>query len=324
MRNLRFLGRSCLLALALGLAPAHSLGAPAEVHHIGALVPPSPPIQDGLRQGLNALGYEEGRNLSIEWRVADGNTDNARTFAEELARKNLDLIVTAGSDLSRHAVNATKQTPIVFMVGDPIGTGLVENLGRPGGNATGISVLTTDLAAKRVELLHKLAPRAKRILQFTNPSNPASLPARNEIRQACERLGIAVTVVAVRNADELTRALSKLSRKQHDAVYVAADPFLLRERAKVRDAIYKARIPAIFPWREYHEGLALISYGPSMKETMSRVAVYVDKILRGANPAELPIDQISKYELVINMRVARDLGIEVPQELLLRADEVIR
>jgi putative ABC transport system substrate-binding protein len=314
-----------VISVSSTLLLVNSLAAePPAVPHIGVLVPDSAPMEMGLRQGLSELGYVEGKNILIDWRIADGNTDQARQFAGELARSNVALIVTAGSNLARDAVDATKKIPVVFMAGDPVGTGLVENLAHPGGNATGISVVTTDLTAKRVELLRQVAPRLRRIAHFTNPLNPASAPAREEVRRACERLGVAADSIYVRNPGELDDALAKLSSKLHDAVYIPADPFFLRERAKISAAIHKAGLPAIFPWREYHEGLALMSYGPSIKESMRRLASYVDRIIKGGKPYDIPVEEISRYELIINLRVARELGIKVPQDLLLCADEVIR
>jgi putative ABC transport system substrate-binding protein len=291
---------------------------------IGALVPPvliSP--EEGLRQGLRELGYIEGRNLTIERRIA-GTNDALQSGVADLARSRVDLIVAFGTPAARAALSATSTIPVVFLSGDPVGTGLAASLARPGANVTGVSSLSTELMSKRLELLQQIAPRIRRVILLGNPSNPLNPGVLEEAQKAARTLRIHMIALDARNADELDAALRGIQRGAADAFVVSSDYLFLANRAKIAEAVIKAKLPAIFPWRDYHDAGVLMSYGANLKEIGRRAAIYVDKILKGAKPEELPIEQMSQYELVIDLRVARAMGLKVPRELLLRADEVIR
>jgi putative ABC transport system substrate-binding protein len=221
-------------------------------------------------------------------------------------------------------LEASTTVPIVFGSGDPVATGLAASLARPGGNATGVSVLSTELYPKRLEYLHWLAPRARRIAFLMNSSNPIAVTQLEATQKAAPSLGVQLVKLDARNERELRSVLHALERGAADGAIVTNDLVYRSTASQVAQVLRKARLPAIFPYRQYLEEGGLMSYGPDPKEVGRKLAVYVDKILKGAKPADLPIEQLSKYELVIDLRVARELKLNVPQDLLLRADEVIR
>jgi len=281
--------------------------------------------EQGFKQGLRELGYIEGKNIQIEWRRHLENAQELQPAADELVRSKVDILVTCGSPAARAALAATKTTPVVFTTGDPVSSGFVASLANPGANATGVSILGPELAAKRLDLLRQLSPRVQRVALISNIANPGSAPALKNLQAAAKTLQIKVESYNARNALELDSALRAIRWKSIDGVMVGADAGLvLSQGAKIAQAIRKARLPAVFPWRQFHEYGVVMSYGPDSRELMRRGAQYVDKILKGANPADLPVEQVSKVDLVIDLRVAHELGITVPPELLYRADEVIR
>lgn len=311
-------------ALAMSLLPgAHADPVPSVVR-IGTLTPlvtTSP--EEGLREGLAELGYVEGRNLIIERRHAE-STDGLQSAAADLVRSKVNLIVAFTTQAARAALSATSTIPVVFLSGDPVGTGLAASLAHPGANASGVSTLSTELMPKRLELLRQVAPQVRRVILLGNPSSPLQAGVLKEAHKAGEALRMQVVAVDARNAAELDEALRRLQHRAHDGFMVSSDLLFLSNKAKVAAAVARAKLPGIFPWRDYHDVGVLMSYGASTREMGRRAAAYVDKILNGAKPAELPVEQSSKYELVIDLRVARELGLKVPQELLFRADEVIR
>jgi putative ABC transport system substrate-binding protein len=313
-----------VVALAIILPPvAHADPVPTEVR-IGALTPlvmTSP--EEGLRQGLAELGYVEGRNLIVERRRAE-SSDGLRSAAEDLVRAKVNLIVAFGTQAARAALSATATIPVVYISGDPVGTGLAESLAHPGRNSTGVSTLSTELIPKRLELLQQAAPRVRRIILLGNPDSQLQAGVLKEARKAAEALRMQIVEVDARNAAELDAVLRGLQHRASDGFMVSSDVFFLANRAKVAAAVARAKLPGMFPGRDYHDAGVLMSYGTSTKEMGRQAAAYVDKILKGARPADLPIEQSSKYALVIDLRVARQLGLKVPQELLFRADEVIR
>jgi putative ABC transport system substrate-binding protein len=280
-------------------------------------------IEQGLRDGLRELGYIEGKNIAIERRYAI-TAEQLRSAATELMNTKPDVIVVSGSLVTRIALEATRTIPVVFLAGDPVATGLAASLAKPGGNATGLSLIFTDLTAKRLEYLRVVAPKARRIGCLTNSSNPVGALQFEEAEKAGRALGVEMLKWDARNAAELDTILHALPRSGADAVLVAGDGFIYLNKAKIAAAMLKAKLPAMFPSKEYQDDGVLMSYGASLKVAAHKMAGYVDKILKGAKPADLPIEQISNYELVIDLRAARALGLNVPQELLLRADEVIR
>jgi len=313
-----------VIELAISLLPiAHADPVPLQVR-IGvltSLVTISP--EEGLRQGLAEFGYVEGRNLIIERRRAE-SSDGWRSAAEDLVKSKVNLIVTFSTPAAHAALSATATIPVVFISGDPVGTGLAESLAHPGANATGVSTLSTELIPKRLELLQQTAPRVRRVVLLGNPDSQLQAGVFKEARKAAEALRMQIVAVDARNAAELDVALRGLQHRASDGFMVTSDVLFLSNRAKVAAAVARARLPGMFPWRDYHDAGVLMSYGASTKEMGRQAAAYVDKILKGAKPADLPIAQSTKYDLVIDLRVAHQLGLKVPQELLFRADEVIR
>jgi putative ABC transport system substrate-binding protein len=298
---------------------------PAGIPRVGVLNPQDAPpsMEDGLRQGLRDLGYVEGENIVIDWRRSARTPQQMRQQASELEKSDVALIVTMGTPATRAALDATGK-PVVFMVGDPVATGFAGSLAKPGGNATGVSVLSTELNQKRLELLRELAPRARRIAYLTTPSNPLAAHDLAEMRKAARTLHLQLLPLNAQNADEVDAALKELRHGKADALVVTADLGLVAYKAEIARAVREARIPAMFPFKEYHDVGVLISYAPNYQGAMRRAAHYVDRILRGGKPAELPIEQTSQYEMIIDLRVAREMHIDVPEALLLRAHEVIR
>jgi putative ABC transport system substrate-binding protein len=281
-------------------------------------------VEDGLREGLRELHYIEDKDIIVEWRRVLGTAEELRFAAAELARAKIDLIVSVGSLHTRAALEATA-LPVVFtFVGDPVGTGFAASLANPGGHGTGVATLSAALGAKRLELLHQVVPRAKRIVYLMNSSSPIHAPQFAEAQKAAEMLGVKLVPLDARNAGELDAALRAISTSGGDAVLVAGDLLFLVHKAKVAEAVRKAKLPATVPSKESYDNGVLMSYGPNVRDVARRSAAYIDKILRGAKPSDLPIEQISQFELMIDLRVARALKLEVPEPLLLRADEVIR
>ena len=322
------------LAAPRGLAVAAFIGttlmcasvhADSPVPRIGVLLPQmaDAPLGDGLREGLRDLGYIEGKTIILESRPPGSTPEALRSIAADLARSKVDLLVVFSTPAARAALDATT-LPVVFLAGDPVAAGLAASLARPGGKATGVSLVTSELTAKRLELLRLSAPRARRFLILTNSANPTTALQLAGAQEGARALGVQLMTLDARNATELDTALAQISHSGAGGVVVSAELLFLVNRAKIARALRETKLPAIFPATEYHDAGVLLSYGPSLKQAMRRVAVYVDKILRGARPADLPIEQVSKVELVIDLRVAHAQGLEIPQGLLLRADEVIR
>jgi len=296
------------------------------IPHIGALVLPqsSGAFETGLREGLQQLGYIEGKSIIIDWRRARFQENDAQRLAIELARSKLDVIVVYGTPAARAALQVNRTTPIVFGSGDPVGSGLVPNLTHPGGNATGISAVMTESTGKRLELLREIAPRARRIACLTNPEDALGTQQFQTAQQAGPSVGMQVVELDARNETQLRRALAQLSRSGFDGILITADVLFEANNREIADAIRQARVPAVFPFRDYHEDGALMSYGPDLRAAGRMIATYVDKILKGAKPGSLPIEQHTKFELVVNLKTAKALGITIPESILLRADEVIR
>jgi ABC-type uncharacterized transport system substrate-binding protein len=306
------------------LSPLSAATQSSSVRRIGVLNPfPSSSLDEGLRDGIQKAGYIEGRTILIDWRRSTAPEEELRSLASDMARARVDLIVAIGSPAARAALQVTT-VPVVFVSGDPVGAGFAANLARPGGNGTGVSVLTPELEPKRLELLHVLVPQARRIGYLVNLSNPLASGIMADLQTAARKLGLQIETFDAPTVRKLDTALDAIKRNPPDALIVSSEAYFLTYKAKVAQAVRNAKIPAIFTYREYVAAGALVSYGPSLKQIGGLLAVYVDKILRGAKPADLAIEQTSKYELVIDVRVAREMSMQVPQELLLRADEIIR
>src|SRR6266536_1122831 len=273
---------------------------------------------------LVELGYVEGRNVVIERKAAEGNLERLKDLAEDLVRQQVDVIVTAGTPAGFAAKKATSTVPIVFgAISDPVGVGLVASLARPGGNATGNSLMAPDLSAKRLDILHTLAPGISRFAILWDSSNPGMAARVRETKIAADQSRVLLHTVGPRNLDELNAAFAELLSARPDALLVTAEAFTRRYLSRIIDFAISNKIPAMFEDSEYVEAGGLMSYGPDYKAVFEKAAIFVDKILKGAKPADLPVEQPTKFELVINLKTAKALGLEVPPQLLALADRVI-
>jgi putative ABC transport system substrate-binding protein len=300
---------------------------PTKLPAIGFLGGQTPKAQSqwvaAFVQRLRELGWFEGRNVVIEYRWAEGRMERSAEIAAEIVRLKVDVIVTAGTTTVVAAKQATSTIPIVFAAaGDPVGTGLVGSLSRPGGNITGLSNQATDLAGKQVELLRDVVPDLRRLAILANAGAPNALLEITEVQAAARRLGIEVITFEIRRAEDIAAAFEALGSRA-DALYVVIDPLINTNRIRINTLALSARLPTIHGFREYVEAGGLMSYGPSFSDLYRRAGDYVDKILRGAKPADLPVEQPTKFELIINLKTAKALGLNLPSSLLLRADEVI-
>ena len=278
-----------------------------------------------LKQGLHALGYVEGQNLIIEYRWAEGRDDRLPALAADLVRLKVDMIVTQGTLATLETRKVSASMPIVFAVaGDPVAAGLVGSLTRPGGNVTGLTVMGSDTTAKRLELLREAVPGVTRVAALWNPGNASSLPELKETESAAKTLGIQLQSVEVRDARTLEQAFAAMIKGRARALIVLSDSLLFGQRMRIADLAVQNRLPAIAWTPEFAEsGRLLMVYGPNVAEMHRRAAAYVDKILKGAKPADLPVEQPTKFEFVINLKTAKALGLTIPQTLILRADHVI-
>ena len=302
----------------------------AGVPRIGYLGNSSPSLEsdlvDAFRQGLGEFGYTEGQNITIEYRWAEGKYDRFPDLVADLVRLKVDVIVTAGTPGALAAKQATKTIPIVMAVaGDAVGAGLVASLARPGGNVTGSTTIVQELEGKRLELLREVVPRLSRVAVLWNPANPVSPIILKQTQLAAPALRLRLEpIVGVSGVRELEGAFATISRVRPDALILLADRFLLAERTRIVEFAAKRRLPTMYPYREMVKAGGLMSYSPSYPDLFRRAATYVDKILKGAKPGDLPVQQPTKYESVINLKTAKALGLTIPQSLLQRADEVIQ
>ena len=322
--------RLVVAGVAAALTPMPGFAQPAtKVARIGFLIPASASSYasrvEALRAGLRDLGYVEGRNLLIEFRVADGKYDRLVDLAAELVRLEVEIIVTGGTPGTRAAKQATATIPIVMAVsGDAVATGLIASLARPGGNITGTTYFDPELHAKRLELLKATVPRATRIGTLINPDNPqtmaSTLPA---LRRAAESMKVELFLFEARSPSEFEGAISAMTKERVEAVEIADDPMFLGNLRAIADIVASRRLPSTGA-KEFAEAGGLLGYGVNFAETFRRAAYFVDKLLKGAKPNDLPVEQATKFELVINLKTAQTLGLTIPQSLLLRADDVIR
>jgi putative ABC transport system substrate-binding protein len=320
------------LALFILMAPLATEAQQATtVCRIGRLSPGSPHLVAHLwevfQQGLRELGYVEGQNLVIEDRYAEGSEERLRVLAAELVRLKVDVIVTEGGAAIRAAQHATHTIPIVMAAtSDPVGQGFVASLAHPGGNITGLSFLEAELPGKRLEILKETVPQSTRIAVLINPAYPAYETTMHNLTGAARVLGLHLQVVEVRRAEELDDAFAAMTHTGADAVIVIGDAVVLNsERGRVvADLAVKSRLPVVYSFREWVVAGCLMSYGASRPVVYRQAAIYVDKVLKGANPAELPVEQVTTFELVINLKTAHALGLTIPPRLLFQADEVIR
>jgi putative ABC transport system substrate-binding protein len=270
------------------------------------------------------MGYADGRSIIIEWRFAHGQHDLLPALATELVRLKPAVIVADATAAARAAKHATERIPIVMIAGDPVRTGLIASLARPGGNVTGIAVMSPELAVKRLELLKEAVPRLSRAAVVWNPANPFHPPILKELAALGPSLHVALEFVELRDPDELETVFASMIKRRAEALYVVEDPMLSSHRTRIIAAAARHRLPVTHMFAEWAEAGALMSYGPDSIDLWRRAAVYVHRILSGANPADLPVEQPTKFELVINLKTAKALGLTIPQSVLVRADEVIR
>jgi putative ABC transport system substrate-binding protein len=279
------------------------------------------PWVTALVERLRELGWDGGRNVALEYRWAEGRTERFAEIAAEFVRLKVAVIIATGTAPTIAAKQATSVIPIVFpAAGDPVGTGLVTSLARPGGNVTGLSIQTTDIAAKRLELLRELVPGVRRLAIIAHGGAPASVLEMREVQAAAGTLGIDAGPSDVRRADDIATAFEGLKGRV-DALYVVIDPLLTTHKVRINTLAINARLPTMYGFRELVEAGGLLSYGASFPHLWRRAADHVDKILRGAKPADLPVEQPTKFDLVVNLTTAKALGLTVPPSLLARADE---
>jgi len=277
-------------------------------------------------QGLQELGYVEGKNIMIEWRWAEDKVERLPDLAAELVKFNPNVIIANGTPAIKALKNATRTIPVVMVgVGDPVGIGLVESLRRPGGNLTGLSILAPELSGKRLELLKEVVPKLSRVAAMLNPTNPVYRPELQETNDAARSLGLQIQpVVEVSDLNTLQEGFTTLSRSRVQALLLLTDTIFYSMRGRILEYGVKSRLPAMYWQREFADDGGLMSYGPFTNDLFRRAATYVDKILKGAKPADLPVEQPKEFEFVINLKTAKQIGLTIPQSVLYRADKVIR
>jgi putative ABC transport system substrate-binding protein len=301
---------------------------PAKMPRIGIVAPGTPdadrPLLDEFKRGLHENGYVEGQTVDIEYLHADGRLDQFPALMAKVVQDNVDIILTWSTPGSLAAKRATSKIPIVFGASsDPLSTGVVATLARPGGNITGLSLMASDLSAKRLEIMQSLVPRVSRIAVLWDSSNPGMALRVRETKAAAEQAKIEFYDAGATDQEGLEVSFSQLARLKPDALLVTNEPFTNLYRDRILEFMAGHRIPAMYEEGRYPRAGGLMSYGPHVSDLLRRAAFYVDKILKGANPADLPVEQPTKFELVINLKAAKALGVDVPPSLLARADEVI-
>ena len=322
--------RELLLRLAGAMAAARPLRAQQKAMPvIGFLgntsLDPNSPFMAAFRQGLSETGYVEGQNVAIQYRWAEDRYDRLPALAADLVAHKVDVIVTSGGVTSALAAkNATSTIPIVFEIGvDPVERGLVANFARPGGNLTGVTILTAELNPKRFELLSELVPQAGVIALLVNPNNASAERVIRDVQEAARAKGVQLDILKAGAEDEFETAFASLVQRQAGALLIGNDPFFFSRRDQLVALAARHAVPAMYEWREFAAAGGLISYGTSLAGMNRRAGAYVGRILAGARPADLPVQQPTNFELVINLKTAKALGLTVPQSILARADEVI-
>jgi putative tryptophan/tyrosine transport system substrate-binding protein len=298
------------------------------IRRIGILIPESMLAARGLleafRQGLKEMGWVEGQNIAFEYRSADGKGDALPKIAAELAQSRLDAILAEGTTAIQAAKDATQSIPIVMATSnDPVASGLITTLNQPGGNVTGLSLQSSQLAGKRLQLLTEIVPKLARLVVLSNPTNPSHALAVQEMRAAAQSFGVGLGVVEASAPDKFDSALATVAAVRADCLVVLPDAVFFGQHRQMVTFAAASHLPALFPEKEVVEAGGLMAYGPSVPASFRRAAAYVDKILRGAKPADLPVEQPTTFEFAINLKTAKALGLAVPQTLLVAADEVV-
>ena len=322
---LSILSAVVLLAVAV-IAEAQQ---PKKVPRIGYLTASTPVAQlpgtEALREGLREFGYVEGQNIAIEFRYAEEKPERLPSLAAEMVRLKVDVIVTGGPTATRTAKETTNTVPIVMSQdSDPVGNGFVASLARPGGNITGLATLSPELSGKRLELLKEIVPKLNRVAVLGTSTNPGNAQGLKETELAAKAFRVQLQYLDVRDPKDIEIAFREASREQADAVLVLGGPVVLPQRTKVAELAVKNRLPAIYNRPEFVEAGGLVSYSASYTDMSRRAATYVDKILKGAKPADLPVEQPKKFEFIINLKAAKQIGLTIPPNVLARADKVIK
>ena len=330
IQSLKWLGLSVIaFVLVVAVADAQQAKKVQRIGYLSATDPASDSTRaEAIRLALRELGYIEGQNIAIEYRYAEGKFDRAPELAAELVRLKVDIIVVAGGDLWIQAVkNATKTIPIV-MVGlgsDPVEAGLIESLARPGGNVTGLTLLSRELGGKRLELLKEAVPKVARVAVLYDPAAPSGVRELKEVLPVAARgLGLTLRPWEVRAADGFDKVFAALNKQRPDGLYVSGSPLMRFNQKRIVGFALKSRLPSMYAIPEAVDAGGLMSYGADLADSYRRAAYYVDKILKGAKPADLPVERPTKFELVINLKTAKQIGVTVPQSVLFRADKVIK
>jgi putative ABC transport system substrate-binding protein len=321
--------RFLLTSLAGVVAAPVAAGAQQKVARIGYLaadLKASPHFPEAFRQGLRDLGYVEGQNILIEYRSAEGHLDRLSALAGELVRLKVDVLVSEGTPPSVAAKNTTRTIPIVFVTPDAVGSGLVASLARPGGNVTGLSFLGPETAAKCLQLLKEAVPGITRAAVLSHPGNPGEATRKNILREteiAARALGVQLQFLEAHGPDDFERAFAEMRRGRAEGLTVLTSIMFFSERRRLVDLAAKNKLPTVYPWKEPVDAGGLLAYGPNLPDLLRRAAGYVDRILKGAKPADMPVEQPTKFELIVNLKAAKALGLTIPPSLLLRADQVI-
>jgi putative ABC transport system substrate-binding protein len=297
---------------------------PGKVYRVGVLSIDATTNFESFRQGLRDLGYVEGRNLLIEARFTKGNLSGLPALAADLVKLKPDVIFASSSTYVQAARRATRTIPIVFAVhNDPVGTGDVSSLARPGGNITGLTQMASELSAKQLELLKEIVPRLARVAVVWNPTTPSHGPALEQVDVAARVLGVQLTKFKAEDGSGLDQAFAAAARERVQAIFVLLSPLVAQESGRLASLAAKHRLPTFCAYRPFVEAGGLVAYGPDLHDLYRRAAGYVDRILKGAKPADLPVEQPTKFELAINLKAARSLGLTIPRAVLVRADRVI-
>jgi len=317
------------IVVALTVCEARAEAQPAKIPRIGHLNAPSLSAlaarTEAFRQGLRALGYLEGKNIVIEYRYAEGKLDRLPALAAELVRLKVDIIVSTGPSVTRAAKEATSTIPIVMAFDtDPVGNGFVASLARPGGNITGLSTLAPEISGKQLELLKEIVPKLSRVAVFGTSTTPGSAQALREMERAAGAFGVKLQYLDVLDPKDIETAFRAASKGHADAVLVLVSGVAASHRTEIAELAIKSRLPAIYFRSEFVEDGGLMAYGVSITDLDRRAATYVDKILKGAKPADLPVEQPKKFEFIINLKAAKQIGLTIPPNVLVRADKVIK
>jgi putative ABC transport system substrate-binding protein len=324
MRRREFIAALGGVAASVPLAARAQQKAMPVVGYFHFAAPAYTPAASAFLQGLSETGYVEGQNVAIEYRWAEGQYDRLPAMAADLVGRKVDLIVAFGPPAARAAKSATSTIPIVFEVGnDAVEAGLVASLARPGGNATGLSILFTQLTSKRLELLCELIPQARTIALLVNPNSPTAAPSIRGAQEAANAKGVQLSILNASTESEIDTAFATFVNLRADGLIVAADPFFDTRREQLVTPAAQFRVPTIYFEREFSAAGGLISYGTSLPAVYRRMGIYAGRILKGEKPADLPVEQPTKFELIINLKTANALGLSVPPKLLFTADEVI-